>query len=121
MNVLLTDTLSISKMGNDKYEKERQQLSPEGRLSKIKVKKEHLLTEPARLDHGRSDLGKSDLGRSDHGRSEQTSKLTTLEEMGLVDRDTAKYRKFKQFINSGLSAKKMEKITNSVFYYFPIL
>lgn len=39
----------------------------------------------------------------------------------IANKDTIRYKKFKQFLNNGVSSKKMSKKTNSVFYYFPIL
>jgi len=52
----------------------------------VKVKKEHLLTEPLKSETG--------------------SKITTLENP-TSEKDTVRYKKFKQFLSNGMSSKKM--------------
>jgi hypothetical protein len=101
LNVILTDTLSISKMLP--AEKDRQQY-------------------PSSKDMAGSIKNMAARPKSEYVPSESNGKHSLKAEGTESFEKTLQYKKFKQFLASGQSpSKKAEKSVNSVFYYFPVL
>lgn len=114
LNVILNDTLSISKMGPDKDKEQRNHHSSHNTNASF--------THPNAYAHPQRSIKNISLHPKTDYLPDSGPKYSVKAEPVESFEKTQQYKKFKQFLLSGQSPnKKQEKSTSSVFYYFPVL